>query len=169
MSKHKRKGVSRREKVSLHSSDCAYHLCNDVGETSQCAYCKRNFCPTHLHPISPRVVNISTASYQELKDWNRKDTHPCMAYVDPYKKKQDGELNAAKEALDRMKHSKHSWKGGDSEESIGYWTKKLLQFILFPFIWAYSSIHVIFYFLIVKPIEWLYERSEEHTSELQSH
>jgi len=107
--------LAERESVDALPSECEYHACNYIGNTSQCTYCKHYFCPTHLQPKPPSTVHLSTASYEELQNWNREDAHPCIAYVDDYKQKQEEERNAAKESFDRMKYGSHSRAGNSYE------------------------------------------------------
>ena len=122
--------------VDQKDGECNYHSCTYTGTLSQCPYCKCGFCQIHLRPKRWNVVHISTADEKDLDNLRIDDAHPCIAYTryvddcavredEIRKQKYDNELNAAKEAMDKMKSGKQifsslSYLKRDGDESQRY-------------------------------------------------
>ncbi len=108
---------SRKTKCDFsEDQECGYHLCKYKGQTTQCPYCRGYFCQEHLAPTPPSVINISHASYEQLQNWRREDTHPCYAYVEEYERRKEEEREQAKLALDMLKLAERPRKREPYEE-----------------------------------------------------
>jgi hypothetical protein len=89
--------------------ECQYHPCGETKNLSECEYCKKLYCPTHITPMIPSYAPFRENA-EAINEWRAiSNGHPCPqateTLIQEKIRQKENEINTLKGVLDRMNKS----------------------------------------------------------------
>jgi len=74
---------------------CHYQHCKSpTSQIHQCPYCKLHFCPSHIAPSAPSVINIHGSRSFSFETYEHEHAHPCQEFLEAHNIQMEEEINA---------------------------------------------------------------------------